>query len=1195
MQPPRASPVVGESESAGRVWLFFSILILTAAMAGTLRLRAADSHEAGPSRRIDVYVLLKDPPASQRARPALKGLTPSVAETQRWAVSLRARQAILQSQLETKGARVKGRYTRLINALRVSLPAERIGEFKTLPGVKQIAPVRHHQRSMVRALPLMGAPAAWGSRPGRVDGSQTRIGIIDTGIDYTHAHLGGSGQADDFLTNNPTLIEPGSFPTAKVVGGYDFAGDSYNASDPLHSDPHPDPDPLESASEDSHGTHVAGTAAGFGVLTNRTTFRGPYTHQLDLGQFQIAPGVAPGALLYALKVFGTNGTTDLVVEALEWAADPNGDYDFSDRLDVVNLSLGTSFGTDDPEDPELAAVNNLVQLGCVVVCSAGNDGNIFYATSTPGATSAALTVGSSLHRVEQGALQVLSPPSIARAYPMLEGAFTFPLADSGPIEGPVVYVEPHPACEALANAGAVLGKIALIDRGACLFTDKVQKAQDAGAIAVLMVNNVEGNPIVMGGENPAIFIPGVMISQKAGDLIKAHLHENVTVRLEAAWKAAFPELMDNLAETSSRGPVGLARVLKPEMVAPGVEVFSAVAGAATEGKSLSGTSMASPLVAGAAALLRQLHPDWTVETIKAALMNSAQLPRDAQGNLYPESLSGAGRLQVDQALQLEVTAVAAQAGGNVALSFGFLELGSPFQTNRTVLLSNHGGNALTFGVAVSNTVSQSGMSLVAETSSVTVPARGAASLRVTLRADPGQFQLRHDPVTPPVVGSLARHRLYEFSGQIWFHQSGGSLHLPFHAILRHASDLRAATNLVVLDASQAAQPELDLSISMRGASHPNHVLLSAFECGAAMAVDHLEGLSASPAQLLAAGAASDIATAGSLERGRVYFGLATVTSWATPQSSLVSLRVLIDTNHDRKADFLVSNDNATRTNASPDAADVFLTLVQALDEDGQPGDPKSGGFLNQFPANELDTAPFNNSVMVLSVPASYLGLSAQHSRFLYRVATFDPYQNVSETEWIDFDAGRPAIDTAARGRQGTPFYSGGQPVLFHLDRQAAAARRPIPPALLLLYHHNRQGERMEIVRLDLAQDDQDQDGMEDWWEMAHFTALNVADRETDSDRDGLLDGVEFRAGTDPVDPLSRLRLLSVEFPASGRTTLRWSSVAGKYYSILATTNLAAPSWSVLASNQFATPPANTFLDTNRPRAGARFYQVRWEP
>ena len=128
------------------------------------------------------------------------------------------------------------------------------------------------------------------------------------------------------------------FPTAKVVGGFDFAGDAYNGGNA----PQPDADPMDC---NGHGTHVAGTAAGFGVNADGTTFAGPFGTGVPFGSLRIGPGAAPRRTLYALRVFGCGGGTNLTVQAIDWAMDPNDDGDLSDHLDVINMSLGSSFGS----------------------------------------------------------------------------------------------------------------------------------------------------------------------------------------------------------------------------------------------------------------------------------------------------------------------------------------------------------------------------------------------------------------------------------------------------------------------------------------------------------------------------------------------------------------------------------------------------------------------------------------------------------------------------------------------------------------------------------------------------------------------------------------------------------------------------------------------------------------------------------
>ena len=204
-----------------------------------------------------------------------------------------------------------------------------------------------------------------------------------------HRDFGGPGSG--YGSNDVAVVGdlPG-FPSAKVAGGYDFTGDDYNA-DPNDDDyqpvPNPDPDPYDCY---AHGTHVAGTAAGYGVDRDGLTYRGPYNQALDLDAMIIAPGVAPEAQLYALKVFGCTGSTELTDLAIEWAIDPNGDGDFSDRVDVINLSLGAAYGT--RTDTTALAADRAVAVGVVVVASAGNSGSNYFVTGTPGVADRAISV-----------------------------------------------------------------------------------------------------------------------------------------------------------------------------------------------------------------------------------------------------------------------------------------------------------------------------------------------------------------------------------------------------------------------------------------------------------------------------------------------------------------------------------------------------------------------------------------------------------------------------------------------------------------------------------------------------------------------------------------------------------------------------------------------------------------------------------
>jgi subtilisin family serine protease len=1110
---------------------------------------------------------------------------------------LQAEQTAAQNQLQALGAEVTARFTRVANALRVQVAESELSRIAALPGVKRVERAPLYYRCRAKSVPFVGSPIVWSSALSPVDGRDIRIGIIDSGIDYTHADFGGVGNTAAFTDNDPSRIEPGTFPTAKIIGGFDFAGDDYNPADPARSTPKPDPDPLDCAAS-GHGTHVAGIVAGFGVLTNGLTYTGAYSRGLAFEEFAIGPGIAPRALLYALKVFGCDGPTDLVTEALEWAADPNGDYDFTDRLDVVNLSLGGGFGTLDPEATDIAAVNRLAALGCVVVCAAGNDENVFYAVSAPGVAERALSVANTIHQGKGQALEVLAPASIAGTYYCVEGAITPPLTNSEPVIGRVVYARPALGCGALDNPSALRGNIALIDRGTCFFSEKILHAQRAGAIAVIMVNNQDTAPIVMGGDGTGITIPGVMISQADGARIKARLTGTVRVRLDGTTTIERTEFVDTLDDGSSRGPSSPANLLKPDLSAPGIEIISAEAGSGSRGRSLSGTSMSSASVAGAAALLRQLHPSWTVADIKAALMNTAYPAADPVGTPYPESRMGAGRLQVDAAARAHVTVKADQAGGQVGLSFPTLAVAEPYRETRHVQLTNHGSTPATYQISIFNSVEQPGIALSSDETTVTVPAGGSVTMPFQLRADPAAFEFFPDLTTGSALGAgtlLPRHFLYEASGQIRFTNATETLHLPFYVNARGAVDFQALTPMLVLPPAQSTvrQPEVTIAFTDLPVAESLFPLVSAFQLGATSPNKRLSDRNRAAADLLAVGAATDIAYAGSLEESTVYFGLATASEWTTPQRKIAAFEVWIDLDNDDREEFVIYNDNASATN-SAGGKDVFQSVVLELGPHFEILSTNATDFLNVYAADELDTAPFNNSVMVLSAPATWIGLAEESPSFHYRVVTHVSSGSVDQTGWIPFDAARPVIDTAFSSLDGVPIYDDGFPLTVRVNREAAATAGQRLPRVLLLHHFGLPGRRTEIVTLDLSHDDTDQDRLPDWWEEMIFASLDTAGLQTDFDEDGAPDRHEFQVGTDPTDSTSVFKMLSARRLASTSIAVRWLGVPGQVYSLERSTNLSSGFTHIVREGFHSISRTNTVTDTTAAGSGPFYYRVRLE-
>lgn len=362
-------------------------------------------------------------------------------------------------------ATIMGRYTKVLNGFMARVTAKDLAAIRALPGVKSVARAPEHTINLVDSVPLTKADLVWAMGDTGYTGEDITIAVIDTGIDYTHAMFGTMGDPEAYADNDPNLIDEIPFPTPKVIGGWDFAGTDYDASDPALSIPAPDPDPLD---ENGHGTHVASTAAG-----------------VDAG---FGSGVAPDASLYALKVFGAEGSTNLVVDAIEWAVDPNGDGYVDDHVDVINMSLGSSFGPADEMDPEYLAIEAANTIGVFIVASAGNAGNESYVTGSPGNTDSVLAVASSTSGVAPYVLynEGQKLPYFPSYNPFTE-TITAELVDvvaAGNADGELCSID---------GVSDLTGKIALVKRGSCSFSEKVNNAEDLGAVGILIYNNTVGH------------------------------------------------------------------------------------------------------------------------------------------------------------------------------------------------------------------------------------------------------------------------------------------------------------------------------------------------------------------------------------------------------------------------------------------------------------------------------------------------------------------------------------------------------------------------------------------------------------------------------------------------------------------------------------------------------------------------------
>lgn len=631
--------------------------------------------------------------AEEQELRAASGLPPlSPAQQRGFVANLRDVQAGVRATVESFGGRVLHQYQIVYNGIAVSASPAAIGRIAAMPNVARILPTATYEIALDHSVAF-----TFGGRTNAqlgADGTGITIAIIDSGVDYTHAALGGSGDPDDWASNNRTVTEAGTFPTAKVVGGTDLVGEFYDARGfhpvlrPACTDtPVPDADPLD---DNGHGSHVAGIAAGMAFDT-------------------FPQGVAPGATLFAVKLFsgcaldGTASTSSAnVVAAIEVATDPDGDGDTSDHVDIINMSLGGPFG----RDTELTAVasNAAVEAGVIVVASAGNSGNIPYITGSPAAASRAISVAAGNDpglRVQL--VTVAGTASSNGEFESLEGAFTPALADTGTRSGIAVRLgAPGSAAAQACSTGAtpappapgsLTGMIPLIQRGVCTFQEKVMNAEAAGAIAVVVYNNVAGaGPIVMGGTVGSVAIPAVMVGTSDGVAISAAIDSDTTFTLDPNNLLPIP---NRLQSFTSRGPRFGDSSIKPDITAPGGSIFSVAVASGTGGVSFSGTSMSSPHVAGVMALLRQLHPTWSIPELKSLAMNTATNAEPVPGTPYPVTLMGAGRVRIDVAVDTESVVVPGSA------SFGVTEKSStsPRTFETQLQVRNKGTSTKTFSLS----------------------------------------------------------------------------------------------------------------------------------------------------------------------------------------------------------------------------------------------------------------------------------------------------------------------------------------------------------------------------------------------------------------------------------------------------------------------------------------------------------------
>ncbi|MET0231035.1 MAG: S8 family serine peptidase [Rhodanobacteraceae bacterium] len=554
--------------------------------------------------------------------------------------SARAYETYLGEQREThigaiahalgRSIAVTHRYAITMNGIATTLTPAEAARVAALPGVASVRVQRQFVPDTYRGPVFIGADSIWNGSAAP-NGLGTRgegvvVGVIDTGSNAAHPSFANDPTCG-FGAGAPKLLSTVDCTTTDGAG--------------ICNGETPEADP-----GNGHGVHTSSTAVG-----NRVDESASPPPSLP-PQHDAMSGVAPCAALRTYKVCSIAGCPDAaIVAGVENA--------MTDRVDVINFSIGPSCGNVAGESPwsdgdELWL--DAVAADIFVAASAGNTRGVcpdpIGRVSHTGPWIA--TVAASTHDENVAGAGLMSATGPGAPPPNTQAIFLLPGSglDVGNTQNdvPIRHYAANPiGCTANGGfpPGYFAGAVALIARGNCTYEEKIDNAAAAGALVAVIYNNRDGYVSISAG---GATLPAYSILEAEGsafvDFIDASAPTPVTIDFVPATKRG-----DVLAGFSLRGPNVLSSITKPDITAPGVTIFAALDAAQGSYGYLSGTSMASPHVAGAAALLRAAHPAWTPSEVKSALMLTAMASGVQENGATPWTPDqvGAGRVDLARA------------------------------------------------------------------------------------------------------------------------------------------------------------------------------------------------------------------------------------------------------------------------------------------------------------------------------------------------------------------------------------------------------------------------------------------------------------------------------------------------------------------------------------------------------------------
>lgn len=682
-------------------------------------------------------------------------------------------------QANAPKAQITSQYDISLNAVAVQLNGTSLSTIAGAPLVQQAQYNGLYQPDLSESYKIINATGAWTATGVRsTAGAGIKIGDIDTGIDQNHPFFdptyfsypstGGPWPKCDAADSTTHTADTNcKYVTPKVIVAKVFYNKATKSG-------------FDAQAVQDHGTHTAGIAAG--VTGKTAVVNGVAIDDMS--------GIAPGAFLGNYNVFPgnvLNARSEDILNAVDAAV--------ADGMDVLNLSLGGTPGRGNSNTLGSAAgidllsigLNNAVDAGVVVAVAAGNSGPGAQTVESPGRAPKVITAGASTNQHFVG--QPLTyPEGVGTTVGAAVGDFdalataSYDLSDTNSLGCNAG----TPGTDNTNNPplGDLSGKLAIINRGACTFSEKVRNAIAAGAVSVLIINNVAGDPTAMakdglGGDD----LPAVMIGLKEGAALRTS--GETTASAVATFSEFITANADILAGFSSQGPTSPESAIKPDLTSVGVNVLSSITCVGFVGTCgddgtwafFSGTSMSTPHIAGSAAVLLDLNPTWSPDQVKSELVNRADLViKDAKTGTHDigPTAQGAGRENLSVA-----------AGGTtwlspVSASFGRVPTNSP--TSFVVTVFNPTVSSQTFNISTTKftpstflgTVSSvydagtlsAGDSRITVPTSVTVAANSSATLTVTV----------HPGLSPGAVV------------QGWINLDGpgsNDLHFAYYAVVGH--------------------------------------------------------------------------------------------------------------------------------------------------------------------------------------------------------------------------------------------------------------------------------------------------------------------------------------------------------------------------------------------------------------------------